>query len=60
LIDCPEGKQVFTVAGPFAPKATSLIGGKHAQSKDFKAGENVTVKWKAVPGDHLILMLSAK
>jgi hypothetical protein len=60
VINCPEGKQIFTVAGSFAPKAKLLIGGKPAQMQDFKAGENVTVKWEAVPGGHLILVLSVK
>jgi hypothetical protein len=60
VINCPEGKQTFTVAGPFAPKAKLSIGGKPEQMKDFKTGENVTVKWEAVPEGHLILMLSAK
>jgi hypothetical protein len=60
VIECPVGKQVFTVAGPFAPKAELLKGGKPAQMGAFKEGENVTVKWKAVPDGHLILMLSAK
>jgi hypothetical protein len=60
VIDCPEGKRVFTVAGPLAHKADLLKGGKPTQLKDFKEGERVTVKWKAVPDGHLILMLSAK
>jgi hypothetical protein len=60
VINCREGKEIFTVAGPLAPKAELKKGGKPAQLKDFKEGESVTVKWKAVPEGHLILMLSAK
>jgi hypothetical protein len=60
VINCPEGKEMFTVAGPLAPKAELTKGGKPAQLKDFKEGENVTVKWKTAPEGHLILMLTAK
>jgi hypothetical protein len=60
VINCPEGKEMFTVAGPLAPKAELTKGGKPTQLQDFKEGESVTVKWKAVPQGHLILMLSAK
>jgi hypothetical protein len=60
VIDCPEGNQIFTVAGPFASNAELLKGGKPAQLEEFKEGESVTVKWKTVPNGHLILMLSAK
>jgi hypothetical protein len=60
VIECHEGKKVFTVAGPLAPKAELKKGGKPTQLKDFQEGERVTVKWKAVPEGHLILMLSAK
>jgi hypothetical protein len=60
VINCPEGKEMFTVAGSLAPKAELRKDGKPAQLQDFKEGESVTVKWKAVPEGHLILMLSAK
>jgi hypothetical protein len=60
VINCPEGKEMFTVAGPLAPKAELRKDGKPTQLQDFKEGENVTVKWKAVNDGHLILMLSAK
>ena len=62
VIDCPAGKskEIFTVAGPLAPDAKLEKGGKAAQMKDFKEGESVTVKWKAVQDGHLILSLSAK
>jgi hypothetical protein len=62
VIDCPEGKgkEIFTVAGPIAPEAKLEKGGKAAQLKDFKEGESVTVKWKAVQDGHLILRLAAK
>ena len=60
VIECPEGKKMFTVAGPFDSKAVLKKGGKVSKLEDFKAGEQVQVKWKAVPDGHLILMLSAK
>jgi hypothetical protein len=60
VIDCHEGKKIFTVAGPLAPKAELRKGGKPAHLKDFEEGESVSVKWKAVPEGHLILMLTAK
>ena len=60
VIDCPVGGKIFTVGGPLAPKAVLKKGGKAAQLKDFRQGEAVSVKWKAVPEGHLILMLSAK
>jgi hypothetical protein len=60
VIACPEGKKIFTVAGPLDSKAVLKKGGKVSKLEDFKAGEQVHVKWKTVPDGHLILMLSAK
>jgi len=60
VIECPEGKHMFTVAGPLDSKAVLKKGGKASKLQDFKAGEQVQVQWKAVPDGHLLLMLSAK
>jgi len=60
VIHCPLNGQIFTVAGPLAPKAKLEIGGKTAQLKNFKDGEHVNVKWQATEQGHLILMLAAK
>jgi hypothetical protein len=62
VINCPidNGKEIFTVAGPLAHNAKLEIGGKPTELKNFKEGEDVTVKWEAVPDGHLILRLAAK
>ena len=60
VINCPLNGQIFTVAGPLAPKVSLEIGGKTAQLKNFKDGEHVNVKWQATEQGHLILMLAAK
>lgn len=60
VVECPVGGQLFTVAGPLAPKVVLKKGGKSAQLSDFKAGEEVKVKWQATEKGHLILMLSEK
>jgi hypothetical protein len=60
VIACPEGKKMFTVAGPLDSKALLKKGGKVSKLEDFKAGEQVQVKWKTVSDGHLILMLEAK
>ena len=60
MIECPEGKKMFTVAGALDPKAVLKKGGKASKLQDFKVGEQVEVKWHSGPDGHLILMLSAK
>jgi hypothetical protein len=60
VVECPLSGQMFTVAGPLAPKADLLIGGKTAQLKNFTQGEHVNVKWQATENGHLILRLAAK
>ena len=60
VIECPLGSQMFTVAGPLAPKADLVIGGKTAQLKNFTQGEHVHVKWQATENGHLIHNLTAK
>jgi hypothetical protein len=60
VIECPLKGQMFTVAGPIAPKANLEKGGKPAQLNDFKEGQHVDVKWQATEQGHRILMLAAK
>ena len=60
VVECPLGGQTFTVAGPLAPKADLVIGGKTAQLKNFTQGEHVHVKWQATENGHLIHNLTAK
>jgi hypothetical protein len=60
VIECPVKGQMFTVAGPIAPKANLEKGGKAAQLSDFKEGQHVNVKWQATEQGHRILMLAAK
>ena len=59
VIDCPEGKKMFTVAGPLDPKAILKKGGKACKLENFKIGEKVEVKWRSGPEGHRIFMLSA-
>ena len=60
VIECPLKGQMFTVAGPIAPKATLENAGKPAQLSAFKEGQHVNVKWQATEEGHRILMLAAK
>ena len=60
VIACPLNGQIFTVAGPIAPKANLEKSGKPAQLSDFKEGQHVNVKWQATEEGHRILMLAAK
>ncbi len=60
VIAYPEGKKIVTVAGPLDPKAVLKKGGRFSRLEDFRAGEQVQVKWKTVSNGHRILMLAAK
>jgi hypothetical protein len=62
VVEVPIGKtaaeeQLFTVAGPLASGAKLTKGSRTVELKDFKVGEQVTVKWKEIETGHLILSL---
>ena len=60
VIACPGNGEIFTVGGPLSAKVDLKKGAKAAQLSDFSTGQPVTVKWKAAPEGHLILMLEGK
>jgi len=64
VVNVPQGKgQIFTVAGPLAPKAKVEKAGKMAALNNFNIGEKVTVKFhnlKDGQGPVITELLAAK
>ncbi len=60
VVEVPKGKQMFTVAGPLAPKANVSRGGKPAKLSDFKKGDSVSVRYSRSDNGPVINSISSK
>lgn len=60
VIEVPQGKETFTVAGPLSPKAVVKKGGKTAQLDDVHVGDHVRVTWHQTAQGHEIAHLEAR
>lgn len=59
VIEVKQGKELFTVGGPLAPKAMVKKGGKPVQLSAFQVGDWVQVHWERTASGHRITQLEA-